>query len=110
MLLLLRKLTASGIYCTLRSRRFEGDRLRRGPCGEGDGAGDLVVVSSADESISILLLLFQSVNVQCMVLIVRMNIQNVVVCCICEVRKREEGRKQKQGMFKRESATSPHKF
>jgi hypothetical protein len=90
---LLRKLTASGIYCALRLRRFEGDMLRGGPCGEGDGAADLIVVSSANESISILLSLFQRMNVQCIVLFERMNIQNVVVCCICEMRKRKEGRK-----------------
>jgi hypothetical protein len=64
----LRKLTASGIYCALRSRRFEGDMLRGGPRGEGDGAADLIVVSSADEWISILLSLFPRMNVQCIVL------------------------------------------
>jgi hypothetical protein len=46
-------------------------------------------------------------NVQRIVLIERMNIQNVVVCCACEVRKRKEGRKQMQEMSERESATFP---
>lgn len=110
MLSLLRKLTASGIYCALRSRRFEGDMLRGGPRGEGDGAADLIVVSSADESISILLSLFQRMNVQGIVLFERMNIQNVVVCCICEERKSKEGRKQMQGMSERESATISYNF
>jgi hypothetical protein len=109
-MLSLRKLTASGIYCALRSRRFEGDMLRGGPCGEGDGAADLIVVSSADESISILLSLFQRMNVQCIVLFERMNIQNVVVCCICEVRKRKQGRKQMYGMSEWESATFSYNF
>jgi hypothetical protein len=84
--------------------------LRGGPCGEGDGAADLIVISSADESISILLSLFQRMSVQCIVLLERMNIQNVVVGCICEVRKRKQGRKKMYGMSEWESATFSYNF
>jgi hypothetical protein len=68
------------MYCTLRSRLFEGDTLLGGLCGEGDGASDPAVIWSADELISIFFYCFR-VNVQCVVFSERMNIQRFLVIC-----------------------------